>query len=339
MRSNNQYLFVLPLLVLMAWSCKDSIQGDVPGQVQQIQIDEIVSDIEDGVYGETHSLLVYHDGEILTENYFEPFDATQVHYQYSVTKSITSALIGIAIDQGLIQSVDQKLLDFFPEYDDIKHLDERKKAITLKDVLTMRTGLVWDEWTHPYGDERNDTYDLIASSDMVKHMLDLPMNAAPGTRFTYNSGATMLLSGIIENVSGRSTESFAEEFLFTPLGIRDWKWEQGFNDNLTNTGWGLHLLPQDMLRIGRLFLDNGRWKERQVVSKEWIEESTQNYGNRYGYQWWHYGPDSTYSARGWGGQFIFVNTERNLVLVTTAGNFQDSNGAGQRLAERIMGIL
>ncbi len=309
----------------------------VNDETQAGKINKIISDIHSGSYGETHSLLIVKNGEVLAEEYFKPFDSDSIHYLYSVTKSITSLLVGIAIDKGFIQSVDQKLLDFFPQYTDIQNLDERKRAITVRDVLMMRTGMVWDEWSYPYGDPRNDTYHLFGSSDMIKHMLDLPMNASPGTRFTYNSGATMLLSGILESTTGRSTEDFAKDVLFNPLGIEDWQWDTGLYDDLTNTGWGLHLLPKDLVKIGSLFLEDGQ--SQNIVSESWLNESTQNYGNRYGYQWWHYGPGSTISARGWGGQFIFINEERNVVIVTTGGNFQNSNNYGQRIADQLMKVL
>lgn len=324
------------LFVLFLFSqCKESDRLQIDPEIRQEQFESILSNIEAGVYGETHSLLVYQNDELLVEAYFEPFHVDSIHYQYSVTKSITAMLIGIALDEGFISDVDQKLLDFFPEYDDIQNLTERKKAITLHDVLTMRTGLIWDEWTYPYGDQRNDTYNLFGSHDMIKHMLDLPMNSEPGTRFTYNSGATMLLSGIIANSTGMSTAAFAEAYLFSPLGIENWQWDQGLYDDLTNTGWGLHLRPLDMLKIGRLFLDN----DETVISNHWLEACSGNYGNNYGYQWWHYGPGTSLSARGWGGQFIFINQEKNLVVVTTAGNFQNSNTAGQALAEKVMDLL
>lgn len=298
-------------------------------------LNDIISDIERGVYGETHSLLVWQDNTLHMESYFQPFDSDSLHYQYSVTKSITSVLVGIAIDQGFIESTDQKLLHFFPEYENIQNLDERKQAITLHDVLAMRTGLVWDEWTFPYGDPRNDTYDLFGSSDMIKHILDLPMSSDPGVAFTYNSGVTMLLSGIIENTTGRSTEQFAEEFLFNPLNIEKWQWDRGLNDDLTNTGWGLHLLPRDMLKVGTLFINN----DERIVSNEWLDTSTKNYGNNYGYQWTHFGPENSISARGWGGQFIFIVRDKKLVIVTTAGNFTNNFGAGHNIAERIVSSL
>lgn len=327
----NLQLNLFLLLALLFLGCKNPEVNIPSTDFLQQEIEQIIGEIKNGQYEETHGLVVYHNDELITEQYFDPFSADELHYQYSVTKSVTSTLIGIAIDQGLIQNVDQKLLDFFPEYTDIQNLNERKEKITLKDILSMRAGFSWDEWTYSYLDERNNAHQLIRSGDMMQFMLDRPMAAEPGQQFTYNSGATMLLSGIIQSVSGQSAEDFARDNLFDPLGISSWRWEKG-KDSLSNTGWGLHLLPKDMAKIGRLFLNNGMWDGRQVVSKNWVTESIQNHGNNYGYQWWLDGQDESYSARGWGGQTIVVVPDHHLVIVSTAGNF---NGGGLALGLQI----
>lgn len=300
-------------------------------------LDLIIVDVENGVYGETHSLLVYDEGSLLTERYFEGWSASDVHYQYSVTKSVASTLIGIAVDKGFITSLDTPLLDFFPDYPDIQNDGAWKQSITLEDVLAMRAGFQWDEWTYNYLDERNDANKLIRSDDMIQFMLDLPMASVPGSQFTYNSGCSMLLSGIIERTTGLTTEEFAQEHLFQPLGISQWDWEQG-NDDLFNTGWGLHLRPLDMLKIGQLFFNNGVYGGQQVVSQDWVQTATSNQGNNYGFQWWLSASDSSFSARGWGGQFIFIYPNENLILVTTAGNFNGGSG-GFQLLERIRNSL
>ena len=310
-------------IILLGMACSQENQGQSPGIVQQ-EVQSIISAAENGQYGNIHSLLVYHQGELVAEQYFGGYDADSLHYQYSVTKSIASLLIGIALDQGLIHSVDQKLYDFFPEYrGDIAHWTNAKEEITLKHVLTMSAGFRWDEWTYIYTDERNDANKLIRSNDLVKYMLDLPLISEPGSRWTYNSGCSMLLSAIIQRVSGMSTEAFAKVHLFDKLGIDKWHWEQG-RDGIFNTGWGLHLLPADMLKIGRLVLDSGTWEGRQIVSSQWLGESSTNHLNSYGYQWWLSG--SYFSARGWGGQVIGIVPEKELVVVTTAGDFNGGGG-------------
>ena len=146
----------------------------------------------------------------------------------------------------------------------------------------------------------------------------------------------MLLSAIIERTTGQTVHDFAAQYLFGPLGITSWEWEQG-NDNLYNTGWGLHLRPVDMLKIGQLFLANGSWNDQEIISSSWVSLATTDQGNNYGFQWWLTDQDTNYSARGWGGQFIFMVPQKKMVVVTTAGNFNGGNGF--QLLERIKNSL
>ena len=310
-------------LMLSGVACSQENQGqDFPGL--QLELQTIIDEAEAGQMGNLHSLLVYGQGELLAEQYFQGYDQDSLHYQYSVTKSVASILIGIAIDQGFINSVEDKVYDYFPEYGgNFANWTDAKAKMTLQDVLTMSAGFSWDEWTYIYTDERNDANKLIRSNDLIKYMLDLPLSSEPGSRWTYNSGCSILLSGIIQNASGMSTEEFAKAYLFDKLSITDWHWEQG-KDGVYNTGWGLHLLPADMLKIGRMVLDSGQWEGEQVVSATWLQESSTNHINSYGYQWWL--SDGFFSARGWGGPVIGVIPEKELVVVTTAGDF--SNGVG-----------
>ncbi|MCH8021510.1 serine hydrolase [candidate division KSB1 bacterium] len=160
-------------------------------------LEELITEIEAGTYGEIHSLLISKDDRLILEKYFNGYEQDQLHRLYSVTKSITSALIGIALSQKKIQSIENRVLDSFTEYANIANLDSRKNAITIEDLLTMSAGLTWDESSTSYDSHANDAFKLGRSSDWMKHMLDLPMKTQPGTEFVYNSGGTMLLSGII----------------------------------------------------------------------------------------------------------------------------------------------
>ncbi len=331
---------ILVLGLYLGASCNSDSQvapTTIDGGQVTSSLDLIVNDIENGNHGETHSLLVYHEGTLLTENYFDGWTASDPHYQYSVTKSVASTLIGIAVDKGFISSLDTPLLDFFPDYPNVQNNTTWKQSITLRDVLAMRAGFQWDEWTYNYLDERNDANKLIRSDDMMKHMLDLPMAHQPGARFTYNSGCSMLLSGILERTTGKTTNEFADEYLFGPLGITQWEWEQG-NDGVYNTGWGLHLRPLDMMKIGQLFFNRGSFGGQQIVSTDWVQTATSDKGNDYGFQWWLTDGDTSFSARGWGGQFIFIVPTENLIMVTTAGNFNGGAG-GFQLLERVRNSL
>jgi len=196
---------------------------------------ELVNLIEIGEFGNIQSLIIIHNDSLALEEYFMGWTRHMRHFCSSVTKSFSSALIGIAIDQGKIGGVDEKLLNFFPEYDDIANLDERKESINLENVLTMSAGFVWNESTTPYIDSEgnpnpeNDLTKLGESSDWIKYMLDVPISDDPGTKWNYNSGGSHLLSGIIQNRTGQSAEDFAKENLFNALGITNWEWESDPN--------------------------------------------------------------------------------------------------------------
>lgn len=321
----------------------DSLPVEPSNELDQEILAGLVSQIRMGVFGRVHSLIIIHKDSLVMEEYFRGWTRHMLHPCFSATKSITSALIGIAINQGHIAGVDENLLGFFPEYNDIQNRDARKESITLEQVLTMSPGFTWDEMSIPYVDfygnpnPENDAMKMHQSSDWIKHVLDLPMSDDPGTECVYNSGATTLLSGIITNTTGQSAEDFAEENLFTPLGITDWDWETGPN-GITNTGWGLFLHPVDMAMFGYLYLNNGLLNGEQIVPEDWVEESTAQHivyvdsvsgadAAQYGYQWWEFLDDlvegfvesnDLYYAFGFGGQFIFVVPHLDMVVATTA---------------------
>jgi len=297
-------------------------------------LEQLNQKINDGGFGEIHSLLIMRNGYLVFEKYYRGYSQNQTHQIYSVTKSVTSTLIGIAIDQGKITSLDKKLLSFFQEYTSIANLDSNKQKMKLEDVLTMRSGLYWDEFTNPFSDPRNSIYKIISSSDWVKHVLDLPMVYEPGTKRTYNTGNTILLAGIIKNLYGIQANDLAQQYLFNHLGISNYKWETGAK-GLTNTGWGLHLRPRDMIKFGLLYLNQGTWEKTSVISENWIGTSTKNYvyvsgGFSYGYHWWMMPlenisghtpqPNDVSIAWGYGGQFVFVIPHLNMIVVSTANN-------------------
>ncbi len=271
--------------------------------------------------------------EVILENYFSGYERDDIHPVYSVTKSVTSALVGIAIKQGKINSVNTNILEFFPEYENIANLDSGKRKISLENVLTMTAGFQWDELSTSYFNPLNDARKMAASKNSVKYVLDLPMRNHPG-RFVYNSGCSMLLSGVLKNTTGQSAEEFAIDHLFNPLGIKEWHWSIVRNGTI-NTGWGLRLRPIDMARFGILFLNDGLWLNNKIIPKAWRKVSTQKhtqfgrYG--YGYQWWRFldhnsivsnlAINDVYFAWGFGGQHIFVIPHLNMVVVSTGENY------------------
>ncbi len=307
----------------------DTLPGceDCTSVLDEEMLADLVNQIEAGEFGKIHSLIIIHNDGLALEEYFMGWTKHMRHYLASAAKSITSSLIGIAIDQGKISGVDETLISFFPEYNDIANLDEWKESITLKHVLTMSAGFTWEQ--HP--DE--DLADMKESEDWIKFMLDFPMRDEPGTKFWYNNGTAHLLSGIISNLTGKSAEEFARDNLFDSLGITNWKWESDPQGNNAG-GWGLYLHPANMAIFGYLFLKNGFFNGMQIISDDWVKESTakqievidpvtEQHTQDYGYLWWRTFPTPTfnmYYAAGFGGQFIFVIPNLNMVVAMTAEN-------------------
>lgn len=266
-----------------------------------------------------HGLLIVRHGYIVTEAYFYPYRQRDRHNIYSCTKSFTSALVGIAIGQGHIDSLDHKVLDFFPEYT-VAHDDAQKQAMTLEHLLTMTSGLDWPEFSEPYSSLRNILMQMLRRGNWVRFVLDRPMAAEPGTTFNYNTGASHLLSAIMKKTTGMNTSSFARKHLFDPLGISTvfWRSDPG---GVTFGGGGIWMRPRDMAKLGHLYLESGVWDGQQVVPAEWIEASVA--APHYGYQWWIL-PDGAYAALGYKGQRIFVMPHLDMVVVFTGALASDT---------------
>jgi len=272
------------------------------------------------------SVVVVRNGYVVMEEYPRPllYGPQNPHPLYSVTKSFSSALIGIAVKEGFIDGVQHKVLDFFPNRT-FANMDSLKEAITLEHLLTMTSGLPWDEWTYPYGDPRNDATAMMLSSDPVQFVLDRPMVRIPGTTWVYNGGGSHLLSAIVNETTGSDTETFAREHLFNPLGISNLFWGR---DPFQHVPWGfmgMSLTPLDMAKFGYLYLNNGTWEGRQIIQTDWVTESIRPHysawpGWRYGYQWWISSASNVFVARGYMGQNIIVAPEYNMVVVFT-GNY------------------
>jgi len=293
-------------------------------------LDRLVAAIEEGRnYPDIHSLLVVRHGYLVLERYFAGWHEERLHTLQSVSKSFTSALIGIAIDRGDLRGVDEKVLGFFPELRDIRHLDDRKHAMTVEDLLTMRSGTDYNERGS------NSPHDRLNSlrRGWDRFYLDRPMAAEPGTTFQYDSGGVILLSSLLKARTGLHADAYAERHLFGPLGIRQASWYRNAEGH-PHTGGGLDLRPRDMARFGLLYLRGGHWGDRQVVSDDWVGRSTRRQVERrrdphdvgYGYLWWILEPDpqgdgehDIYAAKGFMGQYIFVVPEHDMVVVVTAG--------------------
>jgi CubicO group peptidase (beta-lactamase class C family) len=262
-----------------------------------------------------YSLLVSQHGEVVLEHYFHGARATSYANLKSASKSVISALVGIAIDRKLLPGVDAPIAPYFPELA-APSVDTRKRNITIGDLLTMRSGLV--ETNRGYGA-------WVRSPNWVHYLLAHSMQSSPGEQMNYNTGNTHLLSAILTKVSGSDTRTFAQKVLAGPLGVTLPKWPQdpqgiyfGGNDML--------LTPRQMLKFGELYLDRGRVGNRQIVPASWVQASfvprtrSPISGQQYGYGWWitELAGRETEFAWGFGGQYIFIVPSLDLVVVTTS---------------------
>ena len=283
------------------------------GMQSSMLADMIQHIVEDSF--EIHSILIVRHGRLVLDAYFWPFTPEMKHIVHSCTKSISSALIGIAIEKGYIQSVNQPIRDFFPEL--AAGTDDLKKSITIKDLLMMASGLdCKDSFLYGWA----GLAAMAASRDWAQHVLDLPTVASPGSRFEYCNGVSYLLTVILQNATKMKALDFASAYLFGPIGIRDVSWPT--SPQGVNLGYGaMQLKPHDMARFGWLYLNKGRWGDRQIVPAAWVEASTRRHIDAtlfdyYGYQWW---VDSAgyYAAVGYKGQRIFVIPDKDMVVVFT----------------------
>jgi CubicO group peptidase (beta-lactamase class C family) len=291
-----------------------------------------------------HGVVVVRRGKLVFEQYFAgndspwgsngsegqyEFSAASKHDMRSVSKSVTSLLVGIALDRKLIASVDEPVIKFFPEYAELNTAGWDK--ITVRHLLTMSSGLQWNE-NLPWN-PKNDEWHLANDADPLRYVLQRPVAVPPDAVWNYNGGGTELLGRIIEKVSGKPFDTFAREALFEPLGITDWEWMSWKNGKVAPAA-GLRLRPRDAAKIGQLVLNKGAWDGRQIVSAGWLADSLKPrfqaigyFGGLffYGYQWWMGRTlagdrELTWTAAiGLGGQRLFIVPDLDLVVMVTSG--------------------
>jgi CubicO group peptidase (beta-lactamase class C family) len=318
-------------------------------------LDVLDHEFASGKHGYVDSMLVIRKGRVVYEksyrqdydklfvgkgapgiyNYYDPgwhpyYKRTKLHTMQSVSKSVTSALIGIAIGRGQIPGVDAKVMPFFSAFQIPP--DPRRDRMTLRHVLSMTTGIRWDEESTEYTDPANNCAVMEGKEDWVHYVLEQPMAEDPGKVFVYNSGATMLLSELIRKTTGKEADDYAKEHLFAPLGI-EYFWKRT-PKGLADTEGGLYLAPRDLAKIGYLYLKDGMWDGKRILPEGWVKASTApsthtpdgTYG--YGYQWWVMprkgaGTWDAYAAWGYGGQLLIVVPELELISVFTGWNIYD----------------
>jgi CubicO group peptidase (beta-lactamase class C family) len=287
-----------------------------------------------------HAVVVVRGGKLVYETYRAGEDqkwgtklgtisytAEMPHDVRSISKSVVSLLVGIALDRKLIASVDDPVFTDLPEYEALR--TPEKDRIRLRHLLTMTSGLAWDE-QRPYSDPLNSEIRMVRSPEPYRFALEQKVWQEPDKKWNYSGGSTQLLAGVLQKATGEPLATFANAALFEPLGITQFEWVKMPANGEAAAASGLRLRPRDMAKIGQLVLDKGVWNGRRIVSEAWIEESTKArfegwYPHHYGYQWWvsesQIGERKIAWIAGWGlgGQRIYIVPDHDLVLVITAG--------------------
>ena len=288
-------------------------------------------------FGRLESILILKDRKLILEEYFYGYHRTKLHRINSCTKSITSLLLGIALDRHKVMDANQSVFNFFPQYNSLK--TPEKERIKLKHVLTMTAGFNEEEGSEEPGPDH-----------FIQYILDSPMVTNPGEKFRYSGKCTNLLGGMIYTLENRQADAFAKEILFDKLGISEFNWDR--ENDVVPCDAGLEMFPRDMAKIGLLVFNNGNWNGEQIVPKEWIAVSTKPYVAEseffdYGYQWWYrskrnkcwwddpvHGGKTEHDmvlALGAGGQYIMVIRDLNLVIITTSSDYNHDGLAHQKV--------
>lgn len=387
MKTLNNKIKILPFIVLLTIvviGCESknkkkestsktiSVQKDISAVADSINME-----INNGEYGLIDRFMVIHDEELIADfkyeqdyesiaqnydtinhqyNYNHPnwhpyYKQTELHTLQSVTKSVTSILLGIALDLNDSYNTETKVMPFFKDYE-IDSKDIRKNEITIEDLLSMRSGLEWNEDDDT--DPKNDCDLLEKSDEWIQYILNKPIDTIPGTKFEYNSGASVLLGKITRSITGKRIDKWAEEKLFEPLGITDYYWKETPDGEIDTEG-GLFLKTEDLAKIGTLFLNKGKWNNKQIVSENWVSSSInpivdsvdpENESETgYGYQWWipqhKNGKSQIFAGIGYGGQYLMVAPEYNLIIVFNGWNINDKPEKSTRkvLQDRIIPII
>ena len=319
-------------------------------------LDRLDAELANGKHGYVDGLLVIRHGRVVYEksyrhdyaklfesapdrvpgpyNYYDPSwypyeHGSDQHTMQSVSKSVTSALIGIAIRRGEIPGVDAKAMPYFSAYRVAP--DPRRERMTLKDLLTMTSGIRWDETTVDYTNPANSCASMEASKNWIQFVLDQPMAADPGTAFVYSSGVTELFAEVLRKATGKHADAYAAEHLFGPLGITRFYWKKTPTGHPDMEG-GLYLTPRDLAKLGDLYSKDGLWEGQRILPEGWAAASTRRQSDptgedasmKYGYQWWVLpGTTPAFAAIGYGGQLLVVVPSLELIAVFTGWNIYD----------------
>jgi len=270
-----------------------------------------------------------------------------LHTLQSVSKTITSIIIGVARTRGDFPDIDTPVLKFFDE-SKVQNVDDRKRRMTIRHLLTMSAGFDWNEGL-PYSDPKNTGTQMEASPDWMEYTINRPMAFEPGKTYAYNSGATQILAHVFHAATGKDIEEYAAQYLFAPLGIKQYYWKRS-PSGLVDAEGGIYLRPRDLAKLWYLFLKNGNWEGKQIVSPEWVKESVKPQMEvaptaKYGLKWWlyPYGKDNSmmaWAGSGFGGQRPLVLPEYDMVAVYTAWNVNPGPGLRTKDSiDRLIGLV
>lgn len=345
---------VFVLLFLLIVGCNKSKHNSEPADlesgslaltIEKKLLNEITDSIYSGYYPNIHSMIIYKSGEVIYENYFKgedenwgnrlgeiKFDKNTLHDARSVSKSVVSACIGMAIHEGKIESIHQNIFDFFEDY---KHLgSDQKNKLTIQHLLTMTAGMEWDE-SVPI---TNTEAQLEKSLDKVAFVLSRDMQHEPGKKWNYSGGNTELLAHIILNATGKDVYQYAKEKIFDKINIENSDWTNYTGTSIPASASGLRLTTRGLLNFGLLYLNDGKWGNEQILPKTWVNESLKTLvlidelkedKPGYGYQFWTwehpFRGESIHmaGASGNGGQQIYIDKKNEIVIVFTAGNYNN----------------
>lgn len=331
---NNDYSYTIPETINDSLHC--SSLGEVG--IDTDQITDFVKKISMGSYNDIHSILIYRKGKLVLEEYFalegkingsfiNQTYRRKTHQLSSVTKGILSLLTGISIEQGYISNVSEPIFNYLSQYSD--SFSEDEKQIQIEHLLTMTSGWEWNQFNYSWDDIKNDAANMYRCEDVIKYVLDRPINAKPGTKFNYTNGEPTLMGAVLRNACNIEVDKYAEMYLLNPIGINEYQWSR-YPDGSIETDGGLKLCSRDLLKVGILLLNNGNWLGNQIISENWLSISTKSrielsLNRGYGYYWnemkYKHNGESQVAVfiPGDGGQFMSVFPSLDMVVVFTAG--------------------
>jgi CubicO group peptidase (beta-lactamase class C family) len=355
--STATYTYTIPLETTDGW--KTSSLNSVGMNVQTMT--SLAQKIQNGNYREVHSILIIKNGKLVFEEYWPgheydyaganfhgariTFDRNRRHNTHSVTKSITSAIVGLTVTQGIIRSVHDSIFQFLPNYQDLRN--GGRENITIRHLLTMSSGLRWNEQDVSPASNTWDLLQFVISPDPLRYLLSKQVVAVPGTRFYYNSAGVDLLGVIVASAAGESIPAFSHRLFFAPLGITNYAWQAILPSGITACHGDIYMTPRDMAKFGFLYLNYGVWNGQRIIPSEWIRQSEESQVTTgevlgYGYLWWLHTYQRNglslraFSALGWGGQRITIVRDLNLVVVFTGANYTTAEPCDEMMQSYIL---